>query len=116
MALVAAVQLALTQLGSPSLTVDGYYGPQTSAAVRRFQTAKGITVDGIPGPETYRTLIDALSELGGAVPAPAYKWTSAWTPGPVNTLSPMYFGTVCSDGWFSSSTGSGTCSWHGGIR
>ena len=25
-------------------------------------------------------------------------------------------GTVCRDGWVSSSTGRGTCSWHGGVR
>lgn len=25
-------------------------------------------------------------------------------------------GTLCSDGWISGSTGSGTCSWHGGIK
>lgn len=25
-------------------------------------------------------------------------------------------GAVCGDGWFSPSTGSGTCSWHGGVR
>lgn len=25
-------------------------------------------------------------------------------------------GTLCNDGWISGSTGSGTCSWHGGIR
>lgn len=25
-------------------------------------------------------------------------------------------GALCRDGWFSPSTGSGTCSWHGGVR
>ena len=25
-------------------------------------------------------------------------------------------GAVCNDGWISSSTGSGTCSWHGGVN
>lgn len=25
-------------------------------------------------------------------------------------------GTVCADGWMSQSSGSGTCSWHGGVR
>lgn len=25
-------------------------------------------------------------------------------------------GSICSDGWHSPSTGSGTCSWHGGIK
>lgn len=29
---------------------------------------------------------------------------------------PAGTGAVCGDGWFSSSTGAGTCSWHGGVR
>lgn len=29
---------------------------------------------------------------------------------------PDYAGAVCHDGWVSPSTGSGTCSWHGGVR
>ncbi|WP_205127318.1 MULTISPECIES: peptidoglycan-binding protein [Okeania] len=36
--------------------VEGIYGPITEAAVRKFQTNEGITVDGVVGPETYRKL------------------------------------------------------------
>lgn len=28
----------------------------------------------------------------------------------------VWAGAICNDGWVSSSTGSGTCSWHGGVR
>lgn len=34
------------------LAIDGVYGPNTRAAVRRFQAAYGLAVDGIAGPRT----------------------------------------------------------------
>jgi hypothetical protein len=46
------------------LTADGVDGPQTRAAVRRFQRAHGLAVDGIIGPET-------LAALGVSAQQPA---------------------------------------------
>ena len=54
---IKKVQTALNNLGqSPPLTVDGHLGPMSTAAVKAFQNAKGIQVDGWPGPETDKAL------------------------------------------------------------
>ena len=37
-------------------SVDGLYGPKTSAAVTAFQSAAGIKADGIVGPQTRKAL------------------------------------------------------------
>ena len=48
--------------GDPSkgVQVDGIFGPKTDAAVRGFQRALGITVDGIVGSVTWRALVSGM--------------------------------------------------------
>jgi GH25 family lysozyme M1 (1,4-beta-N-acetylmuramidase) len=53
---VTTVQYLLNAHGS-SLTVDGQFGAATASAVRSFQAAQGLTVDGIVGSDTWQTLV-----------------------------------------------------------
>jgi N-acetylmuramidase/Putative peptidoglycan binding domain len=52
---VEDVQRALNRFGF-NLAVDGVPGSRTEAAIREFQERKGLTVDGIAGPDTRRAL------------------------------------------------------------
>jgi Putative peptidoglycan binding domain len=52
---VRAGQVQLNQYGY-ALVVDGIFGPATEAAVRDFQRQNGITIDGVVGQSTWRTL------------------------------------------------------------
>ncbi len=61
---VTAIQEALRDRGLFNADVTGYYGTQTQAAVRKFQKQKGLTVDGIAGPQT----LNALGISVGTVP------------------------------------------------
>lgn len=53
---VRYVQEILQILGYYRGDIDGYYGPLTEQAVRQFQEANGLAVDGIVGPNTYEAL------------------------------------------------------------
>ncbi|MEM7240031.1 MAG: peptidoglycan-binding protein [Pseudomonadota bacterium] len=50
---VVLLQLALALAGFP---VTSRFGPSTEQAVRSFQASKGLTVDGIVGPNTWKAL------------------------------------------------------------
>jgi peptidoglycan hydrolase-like protein with peptidoglycan-binding domain len=62
---VRAIQLLL------NITADGSFGPITDNAVRRFQAARGLTVDGIVGPQTWGALTPTVrrGSSGNAVRA-----------------------------------------------
>ncbi|MBV9606035.1 MAG: peptidoglycan-binding protein [Solirubrobacterales bacterium] len=65
-----------------STAVDGDYGPSTQVAVQSFQTAQGLTPDGIIGPATWTALLHYSPVAvtwthGGAVMASAADVRSA---------------------------------------
>lgn len=55
------LQIERTEMGR--LATDGSFGSKTEAATRDFQSAQGISVDGIVGPETRGALEEALSDI-----------------------------------------------------
>jgi N-acetyl-anhydromuramyl-L-alanine amidase AmpD len=57
--LVRAAQYLLNQQGHNAGTVDGIFGSGTTAAVKSFQTAKGLTSDGVVGARTWTALLTA---------------------------------------------------------
>ena len=60
---VRDIQRRLSDLGL-DITPDGVYGLETSSVVRHFQESRGLPADGIVGPQTWRTLVDAGFDLG----------------------------------------------------
>jgi peptidoglycan hydrolase-like protein with peptidoglycan-binding domain len=62
-----AVRAAQTQLNKhgAGLAVDGRFGSVTDGAVRAYQSAHGLAVDGLVGPQTWQSLLG-----GGSGPAP----------------------------------------------
>ncbi len=65
---IRTLQYLLGQHGH-NLVVDGIFGPITAGAVRSFQDARGLVVDGIVGNQTWPALIVQVSagSEGGAV-------------------------------------------------
>jgi peptidoglycan hydrolase-like protein with peptidoglycan-binding domain len=78
---VRVLQRRLTRAGDPPGPVDGRYGPLTEHAVRRFQAAHGLQVDGIAGPRTWAALSTRGNEL---FPTAGYHSTDGSLP--VRTL------------------------------
>ena len=62
---VEALQDALTELGFFTSRVDGQFGVRTERALKKYQKARGLEVDGVLGAETRR----ALAEDGYEIPA-----------------------------------------------
>lgn len=53
---VQLLQLALNRAGFGPLDTDGAFGTETASALRRFQSSRGLTPDGIAGPRTHEAL------------------------------------------------------------
>lgn len=94
---VRQLQQALKDRGY-DIAVDGRFGPNTEAAVRRFQAAQGLTVDGLAGPATQGRLratapaapVDVMDPPRPAPPVaspvtPQPSMVTGLTPGTVQT-------------------------------
>ncbi|GAB3046621.1 peptidoglycan DD-metalloendopeptidase family protein [Sediminivirga luteola] len=55
-----AIQYLLRQRGR-SVTIDGYMGPQTTSAVKSWQSSQGLVADGQIGPKSWPKLIYTLT-------------------------------------------------------
>jgi peptidoglycan hydrolase-like protein with peptidoglycan-binding domain len=101
---VKEVQQRLNDLGYPCGTVDGEFGAKTESAVKAFQKAKNLTVDGEVGPETWAVLFnvkvttaDSFTNVDLRYPAPKSvtasqidSWIAANHPGDMEGLG-QYF-------------------------
>jgi putative chitinase len=67
-AAVAEMQRRLAAAGHP-VAIDGDFGPGTETALRAFQAAKGLAVDGVAGAATLAALAGPATEP--IIPAPA---------------------------------------------
>jgi N-acetylmuramoyl-L-alanine amidase len=61
---VRDVQQRLAHLGLLTDDLHGEFGPSTTQAVRTFQQLRGLVADGVVGPDTWRTLVEAGFALG----------------------------------------------------
>ncbi|NEQ98463.1 MAG: hypothetical protein F6K30_17375 [Cyanothece sp. SIO2G6] len=78
---VATLQNQLTQLGYYDGPVTGYFGSLTEAALIRFQTAQGLSADGIVGSATQSALDRALGRT--ATPTAPDPNDGVWEAGEV---------------------------------
>jgi peptidoglycan hydrolase-like protein with peptidoglycan-binding domain len=84
---VSELQIQLRDLRYYTGPIDGDYGSLTEEAVRRFQEAQGLTVDGIAGPTT-RSAIANPATRPAPTPAPTPSPASAPLPAPTPAPSP----------------------------
>src|SRR3712207_9379907 len=63
---VEVLQRALQRAGFDPGPVDGEFGPMTAAAVRSFQAARSLVVDGIVGPQTWSALEEVAMPCANA--------------------------------------------------
>ena len=70
---VVKLQQALECLGYYEGNIDGIYGEGTVAAVKRFQTKRGMKADGIAGSSTIRVLFGSVAATSGTTASGSYE-------------------------------------------
>ena len=61
---VLVLQDALNALGYSTGSLDGAFGPNTEAALKRYQRAKGLTADGVCGCNTWTKIATQANGIG----------------------------------------------------
>lgn len=80
-------------LDARSISVMDYFGPPTAFTVREFQTANGLTIDSIVGPQTWKALGEAVNAANAvATTSPGPGGGDAITPG--GALAPVPLGLI----------------------
>ena len=81
---VAALQFRLQRHGYPPGGVDGVFGAGTQSAVTSFQSANGLTADGVAGPQTIAALRGRSTSAGVPTSVPVGNGQFARpVPGPI---------------------------------
>lgn len=70
---IKKIQHELARRGFSPGVIDGIPGRRTEGAVRRFQAAHGLLVDGVVGPQTRRALFGA-ADISEPINDPAIPW------------------------------------------
>ncbi|NCB06165.1 MAG: peptidoglycan-binding protein, partial [Clostridia bacterium] len=92
---VAAVQLALNVLGYYTGTPDAAFGAATQSAIRNFQRAAGLTVDGSAGPNTQEKLFaQALAKIATII-TPTTTTTPTTSAGASAAITPSADKVYC---------------------
>ncbi|MBE6687088.1 MAG: spore cortex-lytic protein [Ruminococcaceae bacterium] len=65
----------------PLIAITGYYGPETTEAVRAFQSSYGLIPDGIMGEKTYSVLYDVYRGIIASIPPEIISESAAPYPG-----------------------------------
>lgn len=96
---VAQLQEALASLGYFTGKVDGTFGTDTTAAVKAFQKANGLTQDGAAGENTQKLLYGGKAKAATATAKPTAtpKAKATATPAPTQAVTVLKKGSTGSD-------------------
>lgn len=86
---VRQLQTNLTRVGVYNGPISGYFGSQTEAAVRRYQSTRGLQVDGVAGPATLSLLQREVQGLVAVTPVVPITPVVPVTPQAIVTTQPV---------------------------